>query len=97
MEFESTLQKESDRIVNAVKQRRAEGEKESELGIKIFDLIKDSHSVASLKRKSIDIAKTIQPSILEVDIKIACTLQMALAFHFVHNLVQEGLISIKNE
>ena len=94
MEFESTLKREVKQIDNRMKDAKAKGYKEPPEIKEVFDLVKDSMAFLIARVKTIEVARCIQPSITNEDLKIASDIQLATASQLMLNLIKEGLISI---
>jgi len=95
LEIESTLERTRKRLLATIDMTEALGMKEPEDVTRILKLSKDSEAGHMTHRRTIEVAKIIQPSITEEDLRIASSLQMAVACDFLHHLVQEGLVTIK--
>ena len=97
MEFESTLERESKKRGKELKEAIAEGRKFKSVD-EVFKLITNSDTaMRSMYGRAMHIAKIIQPSISDKDLKIASDMMSAMASQLVHNLLEEGLISINKK
>ena len=94
MEFRSTLEKELEQHHERLKQAEAEGYKEPPEIKEVFFLIKDSLAFMKTRMRTITVARSIQPSITDTDLKIASDMQLASASELVLNLLKEDLIKI---
>lgn len=94
MEFKSTLEREDKRLEEGYAKAKAAGKfKDTQLK-EVLNLVINSRGGKFVQSKSIEIAKTIQPSISGNDLQIACTMQCAMSTQLVYSLLKEGLISI---
>lgn len=94
MEIKSTLEKTKEEWLNRRKEvEEATKDRQPEL-TNIFNLVERSESAKWLVRSAVTVASTIQPSIMEEDLRIAVVMQCAQATQLVYNLVEEGLITI---
>ena len=97
MEFESTLQKASEKHEKHLKEAITEGYDRKPTD-EVFKLIMSSNtSMACMRSRALYIAKTVQPSITEADLKIASDMMCAMASQLVLNLIEEGLISVNRK
>lgn len=90
--FESTLQKERNKILERAQEhvntaQHLEYAKETEV---IINTPAFFHTCGRAKH----IAEVIQPSIMEDDLKVAVTLQLAMACELVHNLIKDGVLAL---
>ena len=92
--FESTLQRERDEILKRASKIDTAQYREN---IKEADIITNTPAFLSAHKRAEHIAKVVQPSIMENDLRIAITMQLAMACELVHNLFKEGVIVFKNE
>ena len=97
MEFKSTLERAKERYNLRIDQAIAKGYKEPPEIEEIFNLIKDSKSLLKTRTKTIEIARNMQPSITDEDLKIASDMQLACASFMLLSLIKEGLITIKED
>ena len=92
MEFKSTLEKESEKQEKHLKETLSKGYDTKPVN-EVFELITQSgRPMTVLGSRAIHIARIIQPSISEKDLKIATNMMCALASQLVLQLKEEGLI-----
>ena len=97
MGIRSTLQKASEKHEKHLKEGIERGY-DRKPADKVFKLIISSNTaVACMRSRALYIAKTIQPSITEADLKIAADMMCAMASQLVLNLVEEGLINVNKK
>lgn len=94
MESESTLER-KDRMHAEHLKKAIENGYNTEAVDKIFNLtLKSKVAVDCLRSRAKDIAKTIQPSILDKDLRLAVNMMSAMATQLVLNLLNDDLIKI---
>ena len=93
--FESTLQRERDGILKRASKHVGTAQYRED--VKEADIITSTTAFLKARKRAEYVAKAIQPSIMEDDLRIAITLQLAMACELVHNLFKEGVIVFKNE
>ena len=91
--FESTLQRERDGILKRANKHIGTAQYRED--VKEADVITNTPAFLSARKRAEYITKVIQPSIMENDLRIAITLQLAMACELVHNLFKEGVIEFK--
>ena len=95
MEFESTLERSLKERADKLRKAKEDGYKEPPEVKKVFNLVKDSVAFHAARLRTMIIAREMQPSITDTDLKIASDMQLAMASELILNLMKEGLITIK--
>jgi hypothetical protein len=95
MEFKSTLERESDRLVFISRKMRDSNIGVTPLVITVQKLIKESPQFSYTFKQAVDTVKTIQPSITEEDCRIAVCLELTLCSTLIYNLIEDGILVIK--
>jgi hypothetical protein len=97
VKFRSTLERYLEQAEESLKKAKEKGYSSKPVD-EVFEMITSSAQAEDLMRvRSIMIAKTIQPSITESDLKMASDMMCALASELVLNLMREGLISLNKK
>jgi hypothetical protein len=95
MEFRSTLERETERVLGKVRHWEENGEKASPLVDKVFELLVKSPRFNDTYLTAVHVAKTIQPSITLDDCRLAVNMQLALCCDLVLHLIEDKLLIIK--
>lgn len=95
MEFKSTLEREREEMAARHKQAIDSGMKIPPMVLDVNNLIKNSPHFQYTFNEAIKTVKTIQPSITEEDCRIAVCLELTLCSTLIYNLIEDGLLIIK--
>ena len=95
MEFRSTLERETERILKKVRHLEENGDKAPPLVDKVFKLLVESPRFDDTYSTAVHVAKTIQPSITLDDCGLAVNMQLALCCDLVLHLIEDGLLKMK--